>query len=61
MTEPGAKGLAGQVAVMRKARGRWQWVEYRLDGGRYDVLAKGSLCVTCHMRARAGDWVFTQR
>ena len=61
VAEPGAKGLANQVAVMRKARGRWQWVEYSLDGGRYGVLAKGALCTSCHMQARANDWVFTKR
>jgi Cytochrome P460 len=61
IAEPGAKGLARQVAVMRKARGRWQWVEYDLRGGRYGVLAKGSLCTSCHMQARANDWVFTKR
>lgn len=56
----GAKGLAKQVAVMRKARGRWRWVEYQLEGGRYGVLASGSLCTSCHMQARANDWVFTK-
>jgi hypothetical protein len=60
VAEPGARGLARQVAVMRKAQGRWQWVEYELDGGRYDVLARGSLCTSCHMQARANDWVFTK-
>ena len=57
---PGAKGLAKQVAVMRKARGRWRWVEYQLEGGRYGVLDSGSLCTSCHMQARANDWVFTK-
>ena len=61
IAEPGAKGLAKQVAVMRKQRGRWQWVEYELAGGRYGVLAPGALCVNCHMQARANDWVFTKR
>jgi Cytochrome P460 len=61
IAEPGARGLARQVAVMRKVQGRWQWVEYELDGGRYDVLARGSLCSSCHMQARANDWVFTKR
>ena len=61
IAQPGAKGLAGQVAVMRKAQGRWQWVEYTLAGGRYEVLARGSLCTSCHMQARANDWVFTKR
>ena len=58
---PGAKGLPAQVAVMRKVRGSWQWVEYDLAGGRYGVLARGQLCVSCHMQARAHDWVFTKR
>jgi hypothetical protein len=58
---PGAKGRPKQVAVMRKVRGRWQWVEYQLGGARYGVLAQGSLCTSCHMQARANDWVFTKR
>jgi hypothetical protein len=61
IAEPGAKGLAKQVAVMRKVRGTWQWVEYELSGSRYGVLARGSLCSSCHMQARANDWVFTKR
>ena len=61
IAQPGAKGLVGQVAVMRKVQGRWQWVEYTLAGGRYEVLARGSLCTACHMQARANDWVFTKR
>jgi hypothetical protein len=58
---PGAKGRPKEVAVMRKVRGRWQWVEYQLSGSRYGVLAQGSLCSSCHMQARANDWVFTKR
>jgi hypothetical protein len=50
-----------QVAVMRKVKGRWQWVEYERSGARYGVLAKGQLCISCHMQARANDWVFTTR
>jgi hypothetical protein len=61
IAEPGAKGVAQQVAVMRKVRGIWQWVEYELTGGRYGVLARGALCSSCHMQARANDWVFTTR
>jgi hypothetical protein len=61
IAEPGAKGLAKQVAVMRKTQGRWRWVEYELSGGRYGVLAQGALCANCHMQARANDWVFTKR
>ena len=61
VARPGAKGLPAQVAVMRKVRGTWQWVEYDLDAGRYGVLARGQLGVNCHMQARANDWVFTKR
>lgn len=61
IAEPGARGLARQVAVMRKVRGTWQWVEYERSGGRYGVLARGALCSSCHMQARANDWVFTKR
>ncbi len=61
IAEPGARGPAGQVAVMRKVAGRWQWVEYTRTGSRYGVLAQGQLCVSCHMQARANDWVFTKR
>ena len=58
---PGAEGLATQVAVMRKTSGRWRWVEYSRSGGRYEVLARGQLCVDCHMQAKPTDWVFTKR
>lgn len=61
IAQPGARGLPAQVAVMRKVRGRWRWVEYERDGRRYGVLARGSLCTSCHMQARANDWVFTTR
>lgn len=62
IADPGAKGLPRHVAVMRKVRGTWQWVEYEVIGSSsYGVLAKGSLCVSCHMQARANDWVFTRR
>ena len=60
IAEPGARGLAAQVAVMRKVGGTWQWVEYERTGNRYGVLARGSQCTSCHMQARANDWVFTK-
>jgi hypothetical protein len=53
--------LPSQVAVMRKVKGRWRFVEYQLSGSRYTVLAQGQLCVSCHMQARASDYVFTKR
>jgi hypothetical protein len=61
IAQAGATGLPGQVAVMRKVDGRWRFVEYRLSGSRYTVLAQGQLCQSCHMRARANDYVFTKR
>ena len=56
----GRKGLPSQVAVMRKVSGRWRYVEYELSGSRYTVLAQGQLCQSCHMQARANDYVFTK-
>lgn len=53
--------LPWQVAVMRKVKGRWQFVEYQLSGARYTVLAKGQLCASCHVQAKANDYVFTKR
>ena len=53
--------LPSQVAVMRKANGRWRFAEYGLSGGRYSVIGQGSFCQSCHARARATDYVFTQR
>ncbi len=52
--------LASQVAVMRKANDRWRFVEYELSGSRYTVLAQGRLCVSCHVQAKASDYVFTR-
>ena len=52
-----------QVAVMRKTKGRWQFVEYRRASrtGRYSVLARGRLCVSCHVQAKRRDYVFTTK
>ena len=60
IAEPGATGLPRDVAIMRKVNGSWRWIEYRRSGSRYGVLAKGSLCTSCHMQAKANDWVFTR-
>jgi hypothetical protein len=57
----GEKGMPGQVAVMRKVNGRWGYIEYELSGSRYTILAQGQLCQSCHMAARANDFVFTKR
>jgi Cytochrome P460 len=59
---PGASFIA-QVAVMRKVKGTWQFVEYDRAGAaaRYTVLAQGQLCLSCHMQAKANDYVFTKR
>jgi hypothetical protein len=53
----------GQVAVMRKVNGRWRFVEYSRPSrtARYTVLAQGQLCLSCHMRAKSRDYVFTKR
>jgi hypothetical protein len=53
----------GQFAVMRKVRGRWQFIEFERSSAkaRYTLLAQGQLCVDCHVMARSTDYVFTQR
>lgn len=56
----GRKGRPFQVAVMRKVNGRWRYAEYQLSGARYTVYAQGQLCQSCHMQARANDYVFTR-
>jgi hypothetical protein len=56
----GRKGMPYQVAVMRKLNGRWSYVEYELEGGRYSAFAQGALCQSCHQQARANDYVFTK-
>jgi Cytochrome P460 len=62
VAQPGDRALLpNQVAVMRKLNGSWRYVEYALSGSRYTVLAQGQLCQSCHVRARANDYVFTKR
>lgn len=62
IAQPGDRpARPSQVAVMRKVAGRWRFVEYQLSGARYTVLAQGQLCLSCHVRARASDYVFTKR
>lgn len=59
--KPGTR-FVGQFAAMRKANGRWQFVEWERSSptARYRVLAHGQLCQSCHMQARANDYVFTR-
>ena len=61
IARPGDRpAMPNQVAVMRRAAGRWRYVEYQLSGSRYSILAQGQLCQSCHVRARANDYVFTK-
>ena len=62
IVKPGTK-FVGQFAVMRKVKGRWQYVEWERSSptARYGLLAQGALCQGCHMQARANDYVFTKR
>jgi len=62
ITQPGDRSARpNQVAVMRKAGGRWRYTEYVLSDSQYTVLAHGQLCQSCHALARANDYVFTKR
>jgi Cytochrome P460 len=62
IVKPGTS-FVGQFAVMRKVQGHWRFVEYERSSanGRYTLLAQGQLCLNCHVRAKATDYVFTQR
>jgi hypothetical protein len=62
IVKPGTT-YVGQFAVMRKVEGRWQYVEWERSGprARYALLAQGQLCQSCHLQARANDYVFTKR
>lgn len=61
IVKPGTK-FVGQFAVMRKVRGKWQYIEWERSSPstRYELLAQGALCQGCHMQARANDYVFTK-
>ena len=62
VAQPGDRAaLPSQVAVMRKAAGKWRYVEYGLSGSGYSVIGQGSFCQNCHAQARANDYVFTNR
>lgn len=62
IVSPGTK-YVGQFAVMRKVKGRWQFIEYERSSptARYTVLGKGRLCTSCHVMAKSNDYVFTKR
>ncbi len=62
IVKPGTR-YVGQFAVMRKQNGRWRFVEYERSGPRerYSLLAQGQLCTSCHVMAKANDYVFTKR
>jgi hypothetical protein len=66
-TRPDAD-FVGLVAMMRKERGSnpehadWVMVEWVRDGPDepFRELASGAVCTSCHVQARATDYVFTR-
>jgi hypothetical protein len=64
---PGAS-FVGLIAIMRKrpgadpAHGNWVFVEYTRDarGERFQEIASGAVCWSCHMGALESDYVFTE-
>lgn len=62
IVKPGTR-FVGQFAVMRKVKGRWQYVEWERSSprARYRLLAQGQLCQSCHAQTRSNDYVFTKR
>ena len=61
IVKPGTT-YVGQFATMRKAGGRWRFVEYERSSAtsRYSLLAQGSLCQS-YVMAKSNDFVFTKR
>ena len=59
----------GLIAVMRKVRGAsprnndWVMIEWVREGARarFDEIARGQVCYSCHVAARSNDYVFTRR
>jgi hypothetical protein len=56
------------IAAMRKLKGRtahngWVMIEWtrRSERTRFSVLAQGEICYSCHVGAKATDYVFTRR
>jgi hypothetical protein len=62
IVKPGTS-YVGQFAVMRKVNGKWAFIEYERSSAkaRYTLLAKGQLCLSCHVMAKSNDYVFTKR
>jgi hypothetical protein len=62
IVKPGTKYI-GQFATMRKVKGRWRFIEYERSSAtaRYSLLARGSLCQSCHVMAKSNDYVFTKK
>ena len=66
-TRPGTDFI-GLIAIMRKERGAdpahddWVFVEYTRDvrGDRFEEIASGAVCWSCHMGALDSDYVFTE-
>ncbi len=52
------------LAVMEKRQSGWYYEEYFLEGGKYLLKFGGpnnqGLCVGCHTRAKAKDYLFTR-
>jgi hypothetical protein len=66
-SRPGKKFI-GLIAVMRKIKGisprnnDWQMIEYTRGSptGRFSRIASGLICYSCHVGARAADYVCSQ-
>ena len=61
------RGFISLIALMRKTTARthngWVMIEWSRPTAtsRFTELARGSVCTSCHMQARATDYVFTKR
>lgn len=55
--------FAWLVATARKADGRWRWNEYSRNFSNepfLHILAGEQVCIDCHQRVEAADWIYTQ-
>jgi hypothetical protein len=66
-SRPG-RDFIGLIAIMRKERGTdpahndWRFVEYTREarGERFQEIARGAVCWSCHVAALDEDYVFTE-
>ena len=52
------------IATARKSKGEWRWDEYTRNFASEDfahILASEEVCIDCHRKWKAADWIATGR